>query len=118
MKCESLDVWKKSCRLSVEVYKYFKDCRDFGFKDQITRCSLSIGSNIAEGMEKESNKDKARFLNISEGSIAELITQIYIGIEIDYIKKEIGINWKNELNHISSMIKNLKKNIIKKDDKS
>ncbi|WP_255469894.1 hypothetical protein [Poseidonibacter ostreae] len=41
-------------------------------------------------MEKESAKDKARF---SEGSLAELITQIYIGIEIDYIEKEIGMKW-------------------------
>jgi four helix bundle protein len=111
MRCENLDVWKRACRLSVEVYKHFKDSKDFGFKDQITRCSLSIGSNIAEGMEKDSNKDKIRFLNISEGSIAELITQIYIGIEIDYIEKEMGMKWKNELNELSKMIKALRKNI-------
>ena len=111
MKCENLDIWKRSCRLSVEVYRYFKECRDFGFKDQITRSSLSIGSNIAEGIEKDSNKDKIRFLNISEGSIAELITQIYIGIEIGYIKKDIGLNWKNELDEISKMIKSLKRNL-------
>ena len=111
MKCENLDIWKRSCRLSVEVYRYFEECRDFGFKDQITRSSLSIGSNIAEGIEKDSNKDKIRFLNISEGSIAELITQIYIGIEIGYIKKDIGLNWKNELDEISKMIKSLKRNL-------
>ncbi|MEA3353372.1 MAG: four helix bundle protein [Campylobacterota bacterium] len=94
MRCENLDVWKRACRLSVEVYKHFKYSKDFGFKDQITRCSLSIGSNIAEGLEKDSDKDKIRFLNISEGSISELITQTYIGIEIDYIEKEIGMKWK------------------------
>lgn len=116
MKCENLDVWKRACRLSVEVYKNLKDSRDFGFKDQVTRCSLSIGSNIAEGMEKDSNKDKIRFLNISEGSIAELITQIYIGIEINYIEKEIGMNWKNELNELSKMIKSLRKNILAKEN--
>lgn len=115
MRCENLDVWKRACRLSVEIYKYFKDSKDFGYKDQITRCSLSIGSNIAEGMEKDSNKDKIRFLNISEGSIAELITQIYIGIEINYIKKEIGMKWKNELNELSKMIKSLRKNILTKE---
>ena len=111
MKCESLEVWKRACRLSVEVYKAFKDSKDYGFKDQITRSSLSIGSNIAEGMEKDSNKDKIRFLNICEGSIAELITQIYIGIEIDYIKKELGIKWINELNELSKMIKSLKNSL-------
>ncbi|MEA3352940.1 MAG: four helix bundle protein [Campylobacterota bacterium] len=116
MRYENLDVWKRACRLSVEVYKHFKDSKDFGFKDQITRCSLSIGSNIAEGMEKDSNKDKIRFLNISEGSIAELITQIYIGIEIDYIEKEIGMKWKNELNELSKMIKSLRKSINNKEN--
>ena len=111
MKCEKLDVWKRSCRLSVEIYRYFTQCKDYGFKDQITRSSLSIGSNIAEGMEKESSKDKIRFLNIAEGSIAELITQIYIGIEINYIEKSIGIEWKNILEEISKMLKSLKRNL-------
>ncbi len=56
MKCERLDVWKRSCRQSVHIYKHFSDSKDFGFKDQITRSSLSIASNIAEGLEKESDK--------------------------------------------------------------
>lgn len=116
MKCENLDVWKRACRLSVQVYKHFSLSKDFGFKDQITRCSLSISSNIAEGMEKDSNKDKIRFLNISEGSIAELITQIYIGIEIEYIEKETGMSWRNELNELSKMIKSLRKSINSKED--
>ena len=89
MKCERLDVWKRSCRISVDIYKYFANSRDFSFKDQITRSGLSIASNISEGMEKESNKEKMRFIEISKGSAAELITQIYIGIEIDYIDKKI-----------------------------
>ncbi len=110
MRCERLDVWKRSCRLSVDIYKAFAACKDFGFKDQITRSSLSVASNIAEGMEKESDKDKSRFLNIAQGSVAELITQIYIGIEIGYIKKELGIQWVRELNEIQRMLNTLKKN--------
>lgn len=109
MNCKNLDVWKRSCRISVDIYKYFSKCNDYGFKDQITRSSLSIASNIAEGMEKDSNKDKIRFLNISQGSISELITQIYIGIEIEYIKKEIGIKWIDELEQVLKMLSNLKK---------
>jgi four helix bundle protein len=110
MRCERLDVWKRSCRLSVEVYKTFSECRDFGFKDQITRSSLSIASNIAEGLEKESDKEKIRFIEIARGSNAELITQIYIGIEIGYIQKDIGLGWIKELNEISRMLIGLKKN--------
>lgn len=48
---EDLQVWQKASQLSIEMFKEFKDCRDFGFKDQITRASLSIPSNIAEGYE-------------------------------------------------------------------
>jgi four helix bundle protein len=101
MKCETLDVWKRSCKLSVVIYKYFLDFKDYGFKEQITRSSLSIASNIAEGIEKDSIKDKLRYLNIAEGSISELITQVYIGMEIGFIEKENGIIWKNELNELS-----------------
>ena len=111
MKCEKLEVWKRSCRLSVEIYNYFKESKDYGFKDQITRSSLSIGSNIAEGMEKESNREKIRFIEIAKGSCAELMTQIYIGIEIKYIEKESGFKWVKELNEILKMLSGLKKNL-------
>ncbi|MBN2768970.1 MAG: four helix bundle protein [Campylobacterales bacterium] len=112
MKCENLEVWKRSCRLSVEVYRFFSASRDFGFKDQITRSSLSISSNIAEGMEKESDKEKMRYIETAKGSAAELITQVYIGIEIDYIEKELGMKWTQELNEILRMLTGLKKNYI------
>ena len=108
MKCENLDVWKRSCRLSVNIYKLFKESRDFSFKDQITRSALSIPSNIAEGFEKASSKEKVRYIEIAKGSAAELITQIYIGIEIDYIEKNVGLTWIKELNEILSMLSGLK----------
>ena len=112
MKCEKLDVWKRSCRLSVDVYRLFSDSRDFGFRDQITRSALSVASNIAEGMEKESDKEKARFIEISKGSAAELITQIYIGIEIGYIEKREGMSWVKEANELLKMLSGLKKNYV------
>ena len=74
MKCETLDVWKKSARPSVNIYKTLEQCKQRGFNDQITRACLSIPSNIVEGMEKESLKEQARFLEISKGSAAEFAT--------------------------------------------
>jgi len=111
MKCEKLDVWKRSCRISVEVYRYFSNSKDFGFKDQITRSSLSIASNIAEGMEKKSQKEKLRFLEIAKGSAAELITQIYIGMEIEYIRKEEGSKWIKEIDEILKMLTGLQSHL-------
>lgn len=48
MKFEDLDVWKKSAHLSAELYKKLLDCKDYGFRDQITRSGLSVPSNISE----------------------------------------------------------------------
>ena len=111
MKCESLEVWKRSCRVSVEIYKLFQSCNDYGFKDQITRSSLSIPSNIAEGLERFSKQENIRFLDIARASSAELITQIFIAIEIGYLSKENGIKLKNEVEEIAKMITTLIKGI-------
>ena len=114
MKCENLDVWKKSARLSSDVYKYFSSCKDFGFKDQITRASLSIPSNIAEGMEKESTKDQIRFLDIAKGSTAEFATQAYITMDITYLDMEIGKEWIDRADHIIAMITKLQQSLRKR----
>ena len=104
MRFEDLEVRKRSCRLSVEIYKSLKECKDFGFKDQITRSSLSVPSNIAEGFERDSDKDSVKFFYYAKGSCGELRTQIYIGIEIGIIPKEKGLKWKDEAEQISKML--------------
>ncbi len=104
---EELDVWKRSARLSAELYKTFAELKDYGFRDQITRAGLSIPSNVAEGYERNSNKELALFLNYAKGSAGELRTQIYIGMEIGYINREVGKNWLQEAEEISKMLHGL-----------
>lgn len=57
-------------------------------RDQIRRAAISIASNIAEGDERDTNKDSVRFLYIAKGSLAELLTQIVISKEIGYLSDE------------------------------
>jgi len=78
--------------------------KDYGFRDQITRSGLSIPSNIAEGMERISDKEKERFLDIAKASCAELRTQTYIGIDIGYIDIKVGNGWIKETREISAML--------------
>ncbi len=104
---EELDVWKRSARLSAEIYKTLAELKDYGFRDQITRAGLSIPSNVAEGYERNSNKELALFLNYAKGSAGELRTQIYIGMEIGYINREVGKNWLQEAEEISKMLHGL-----------
>ncbi len=113
MPFEDLDVWKKSARLSADIYKTLKELKDYGFKDQITRSGLSIPSNIAEGMERKTNKESINFLSYAKGSCGELRTQIYVGIDIDYIPQDIGKNWIEEARHLSAMLVGLMKSLIK-----
>ena len=107
MRFEDLEVWKRSCRLCVEISKALKECRDSGFKDQITRSALSIPSNIAEGYERSTNKDATKFFYYAKGSAGELRTQIYIGMEIGYIHKQTGLSWIQEVQEISKMLSGL-----------
>lgn len=104
MSFEDLEVWKRSSRICVDLYKHVSNLNDFGFKDQITRSAMSIPSNIAEGSERDSQKDFNRFLHYAKGSCAELRTQLYIGIEIGYINKSMGMEWIKETRELSAML--------------
>ena len=104
MKFEELEVWKRAARLSADIYKATKDQKDFGFRDQISRAGLSIPSNIAEGFERRTHKECLRFLHYAKGSCGELRTQIYIGMDIEYIDRETGKKWAHETQELSLML--------------
>lgn len=83
-----LKVWQDGKQLAVAVYKITQSGhfnRDFGLRDQLRRASVSIPSNIAEGDERDTNKDAVRFFYIAKGSLAELRTQLEIAREIGYL---------------------------------
>ena len=107
LKFEDLEVWKRSARLSADLYKELRDLKDYGFRDQITRSGLSVPSNIAEGFERDTQKDSIKFLTYAKGSCGELRCQIYIGMDIGYISKDIGRKWVGETTEISSMLSGL-----------
>ncbi len=107
MRFENLKVWKRSARLCANIYKELQDLSDYSFKRKITSAGLSISSNIAEGYERESKKETLNFLSYAKGSCGELRSQIYIGIEITYIHRDIGKEWISEAQAISAMLKSL-----------
>jgi len=86
---ENLEVWKRGCRLAVNVCVASYKSREFALKDQIQRSALSIPSNIAEGAERSTEADFSRFLSYSKGSCGELLTQLMIHREV---ARELGID--------------------------
>ncbi|MEH6387010.1 MULTISPECIES: four helix bundle protein [Pseudomonas] len=107
MDFEKLEVWKRSARLSVSLYKNVSGHRDWGYRDQITRSGLSVPSNIAEGMSREGPREKVRFLLIAKGSCAELRTQLYIGQAAGMLLPEYAARAVNETREIAAMLASL-----------
>ncbi len=86
-KFEDLKVWQNSVILCTCIYKLLKECKDYSFRDQICRASVSVASNIAEGFERQHNKEFIQFLFIAKGSAGEVRTQLYLGKELGYLKE-------------------------------
>ena len=109
---EDLEVWQRGCRLTVDMFKAFASCKNFGFKDQIQRAALSISSNIAEGSERGSSKDFAHFLNIAKGSCGELRTQLYIARKLDLLTKLAFDALIRESKELSAMLEGLRRSLL------
>ena len=77
---EDLEVWKRGSRLAVDVLRLIDPIRLHALKEQMARSCISVPSNIAEGAERESDREFRRFLGIAKGSVGELRTQLYIGL--------------------------------------
>lgn len=79
---EDIQSWQEARLLVTDVYTFLKDCRDFGFRDQIQRAAVSIMSNVAEGFDRGGNKEFIHFLTIARGSLAEVKSLSYAGLDI------------------------------------
>ncbi len=104
-KFEDLQIWQDSVTIAVEIYALFKDSKDFGFRDQIQRSSVSIPSNIAEGYDRQTNNEFIRFLRIAKASCAELRTQLIIAQRVNMVKDVAGLIERTK--SLSAMIQKL-----------
>lgn len=79
-KFEDIKAWQNSRELSKIIYNIFVDTQDWWFKNQICRASISIGNNIAEWFDRQSNKELRQFLYIAKWSCSEVRSMIYTWI--------------------------------------
>ncbi|MFA6183964.1 MAG: four helix bundle protein [Parcubacteria group bacterium] len=111
-KFEDIIVWQKSKLLIADIYKDFKNCKDYAFRDQIRRASVSIMNNIAEGYERMGNREFAKFLYIAKGSCGEVRSMLHLALDLEYINKQtfdLNIGRTLEISRmLSSFIKKLK----------
>lgn len=108
---EELEVWKRSSRLAVSALELIDPIKLYALRDQMARCSISIPSNIAEGSERESDREFRRFLAIAKGSAGELRTQLYIGLRAGIFSDDQARPLIAEVKEFSAMIQGLRKSL-------
>ena len=109
---EDIIAWQKAKEQSILVYKTFEKTRDFGFKDQVQRASVSVMNNIAEGFERQTDKEFRQALYIAKGSCAEVRSMVYLALDLKMIDQDQFSNM-HQLNTticriLSGFIKSLK----------
>ncbi len=91
MNHKDLDVWKRAMDLVEQVYvltSSFPSSEIYGLTNQLRRAAVSIPSNIAEGSSRNGDKELLYFLNVANGSIAEIETQLLIGVRLKYVDQQ------------------------------
>lgn len=103
-KFEELEVWQDASELAVNVYRDFELVSDFSFKDQIKRAVVSISNNVAEGAERNTPVDFARFLDIARGSCGEVRSMYRIAAKLGYVEEPNAKNRCHECESISRQL--------------
>ena len=113
---EDIEAWKLASRLCMDVYRLTNTSgfgKDWALRDQMRKCAVSIPSNIAEGFERNSDREFAHFLTIAKGSAGELRTQLYLAKSLGYLDKKQFEELLDKAKHVSSQIANLIRHLRK-----
>ena len=109
---ERLDVWQNARVFVKEVYlitRRFPDEEKFGIINQIRRASLSICANIAEGTSRNTEKDKARFINQAFSSAIEVVNFLILSNDLEFLKDDQYLKLRSDLEKITNQLNSLYK---------
>ena len=114
---EGLWNWQQARELVREVYRDFGEgtpaSHDYGFRKQIQSAAISIMNNIAEGFERDSDVDFARFLSIAKASCGEVRSMYYLAEDLSYATKEAAETRRCKARQISSGIASFRNRLLK-----
>ena len=101
---EKLKVWQEAKDLVLMVYKltsHFPPFEKYGLVSQLRRASISVSSNIAEGNTRITNKDKAHFSSMAYSSLMEVLSQLIISKELDFIADQQYFSIREQIHKVS-----------------
>jgi four helix bundle protein len=108
---QDLKVWQRSHALVLEIYQLTKDfpgSERFGITSQLRRAAVSVPTNIAEGTKRLGSQDFARFINISEGSLAETEYLIMLSRDLGYLPPKVTAMPLAEITEIAKILNSLR----------
>jgi four helix bundle protein len=108
---EEIVAWQKARDLTLRLYSILKENKDFGFKDQLFRASVSVMNNIAEGFERRSDKEFKHFLFVAKGSSGEVRSMLHLAAGLKYIDNEQYTELIEASSEISKLISGLIKTL-------
>ena len=117
-KFEDIESWKLAREVTKLVYRVSSTggfSRDFALRDQIRRSAISIMSNIAEGFERDGDKEFVQFLAIAKGSCGEARAQLYVALDQEYVNPAEFESIYEKLVETSRLICGLMKYLIQSD---
>ncbi len=103
---EDLQIWQEARVVANSIYKTFADKKDYGFRDQIQRASVSVMNNIAEGFERGSENELIRYLYIAKASSGEVRSMLYLATDLNYIDEGNAEGLMDQSKKVSSGIAN------------
>ncbi len=115
---KKLLLWQEAMELVVHIYeltKVFPREEEFGLKSQLRRASVSVVSNIAEGLARKTKNDKLHFLNISQASLSEIDTQIEISLRLNYISSTVFDAMGQQIMKIQKLLSGLNRNVERRE---
>lgn len=118
---EKLDVYIEARALVKSIYGVsgnFPEAERFALTAQIHRAAVSVTSNIAEGTSRTSNKDKAHFLEMSYGSLMEVVSQLQIAMDLGYISQQQYADLQPPIENISYKLYALRRSFIENKPRS
>ena len=111
-----LKVWERAHALALEVYRRtegFPDKERFGLTAQLRRATVSVPTNIVEGSKRQSGQEFARFLNIAEGSLAEVGYLLLLSRDLAYLEATAAQTLLAEVDEIAAMLHALRSKVEK-----
>ena len=113
---EDLNAYKYSRALVKSIYVLldkFPYSERNALTDQLRRAVISVPSNIAEGMGRMSSKEQIHFIEISYGSLMEVLCQIQLARDLDYISEDELVEKKNQIQSTAKLISGLRTSLVK-----